>query len=220
MWFSLTIHFSLSVSEVSYKPPHLSSQISFSFFFNFFIIIFCMWNLLWLNISALTLVQQAQQQQQQQLSSCKCCTNMCLWADNLYSFCLVQHLHCCFCSCRCWCQFCSWGWSTAACFVHSLLSDNDHSCSAQWQHFVHTDLYHITADENSSAVVHQCDSDSESECVDFWQLYQLSEMWYDVLFKMLLYIKTFQWVLQQLQVMWSCCSLLYMQQWCTHYHLK
>jgi hypothetical protein len=31
-------------------------------------------------------------------------------------------------------------------------------------------------------VVHQCNSDSESECVDFWQLYQLSDT-YDTLLK-------------------------------------
>ncbi len=56
--------------------------------------------------------------------------------------------------------------------------------------------------------------------VDFWQLYWLSEMQYDTFFEMLSYIKTFQWVLQQLQVMWSCCSLLHMQQWYTHCYLK
>jgi hypothetical protein len=55
LWFSLTIHLSLSVSEVSYKPL-ISHTISFfSFFFNFFINTFCMWNLSWLNMSALTL---------------------------------------------------------------------------------------------------------------------------------------------------------------------
>ncbi len=45
-WFSLTIHLSLLVSEVSYKP--LTSHMTFSFFFNFFIYNFCMWNLSWL----------------------------------------------------------------------------------------------------------------------------------------------------------------------------
>jgi len=37
--------------------------------------------------------------------------------------------------------------------------------------------------------------------VNFWQLYWLSETQYDTFFEMLSYIKTFQWVLQQLQVM-------------------
>jgi len=45
-WFFLTIHLSLPVSEVSYKP--LTSHMTFSFFFNFFIYNFCMWNLSWL----------------------------------------------------------------------------------------------------------------------------------------------------------------------------
>ncbi len=70
VWFSLTIHLSLFVSEVSYKPPHLTYNFSFSFFFNFFINTFCMWNLSWLNMSALTLIWQAQQQQQQQQQQC------------------------------------------------------------------------------------------------------------------------------------------------------
>jgi hypothetical protein len=100
-----------------------------------------------------------------------------------------------------------------------MLSDNGHSYSAQWQCFVCTKLYHIKSDENSSAVVHQCNSDSESKHVDFCQLW-LSEMQYMTSFKMLSYVKTFQWVLWQLQVTWSCCSLLCMQQWCTHCHLN
>jgi len=45
-WFFLTIHLSLLISEVSYKS--LTSHTTFSFFFNFFIHNFCMWNLSWL----------------------------------------------------------------------------------------------------------------------------------------------------------------------------
>jgi hypothetical protein len=81
-----------------------------------------------------------------------------------------------------WCQFCSWGWSTAACFVCSLFSDNGHSHSAQWQCFVCTDLYHTAADENSSLLYINAIL-IQSQNVDFWQLYWLSEMQYDTFLK-------------------------------------
>jgi len=193
-WFSLTIHLSLSVSEVSYKPPHLTYNFFFSFFFNFFINIFCMWNLSWLNMSALTLVQQAQQQQQQQ--QCKCCTDMCLKADSSQSSHSLWCICCHSCSCDCWWWYSSLYWSAAACSVHLLFSDNDHSHTAQCEHSVCTTLYHIRSNKNSLTVVHQCNSDSESRCVDFCQLYQLLKTWYDALFKMLSYIRTFWWMLQ------------------------
>jgi hypothetical protein len=60
----------------------------------------------------------------------------------------------------------------------------------------------------------------QSQSVDFCQLCWLSETQYDTLFKMSSYVRTFQWVLQQLQVTWSHCSLLCTQQWCTHCHLR
>ncbi len=163
----------------------------FSFFFNFFINIFCMWNLSWLNMSALTLIQQAQQQQQQQ-QQCKCCTDTCLKADSSQSSHSLQCVCCYSCSCSCWWRFSSFCWSAAVCSVHLLLSNKGHSYTAQCECFVCTALYHVESDENSSAVIHQCNSDSESECVDFCWLYQLLNTWYDTLFKMSLYIKTFQ----------------------------
>jgi len=188
-WFSSTIHLSLFVSEVSFKPSHLTYNFSFSFFFNFFTDTFCMWNLSWLNMSALTLVQQAQQQQQQQ--QCKCCTDMCLRADSSQGphslQCICCHSH----SCGCWWWFSSLCWSAAAHSVCSLFSDNGHSCAVQCECLVCTASYHTESDENSSAVVHQCNSDSESECVDFCQLYQLLSTQYNTLFEMLLYVRTF-----------------------------
>jgi len=169
---------------------------SFSFFFNFFTHNFCMWNLSWLNMSALTLIQQAQQQQHQQQQQCKCYTDTCLEADSSQSSCSLQCVHCCSHSCVCWCQFSSLCWSAAACSVHSLFSDKSHSCAAQCECSVCTAMHHTESDEDSSAVVHKCNSDSESEYVDFCWLCQLSGTQYDALFEMSLYIKTFQWVLQ------------------------
>jgi len=177
------------------NPPYLTYNFSFSFFFNFFTDIFCMWNLSWLNMSALTLIWQAQQQQQQQ-QQCKCCTGTCLRADSsqsphsLWCICCCSHP----CSCQWW--FSSLCWSAAACSVCSLFSDNGHCHTAQCECFVCTALYHTKSDENSSAIVHQCNSDSELRCVGFCQLYQLSGMQYGILFKMLSYIRTFWWVLQ------------------------
>jgi hypothetical protein len=52
-------------------------------------------------------------------------------------------------------------WSTAACLLLTL-SDNGHSCAAQCECLVCTAMYHIESDENSSVVIHQCNSDSES----------------------------------------------------------
>ncbi len=176
VWFSSTIHLSLSVSEVSYKLSHLMYNFSFSFFFNFFTHNFCMWNLSWLNMSALTLVQQAQQQQhQQQQQQCKCYISMCFKADSSQSPCSLQCVHCCPHSCDCWWRFSSLCWSAAAHSVCSLLSDKSHSCAVWCEHLICTTLYHVKSDEDSSAVIHQCNSDSESKCVDFWQLYQLSD---------------------------------------------
>ncbi len=195
-WFSLTIHSSLFISEVSYKTLHLMYDFSFSFFFNFFTHNFCMWNLSLLNMSTLTLVWQAQQQQHQQQQQCKCCTGTYLEADSSQG---PHSLQCVCCRphpCSCWWRFSSLCWSAAAHSVCSFFSDKGHLHAAQCECLIYTALYSVEPDENSSAVVHQCDSDSESECVDFCWLYKLSDTQYDTLFEMLLYIKTFQWVLQ------------------------
>ncbi len=167
---------------------------SFSFFFNFFTHNFCMWNLFWLNMSALTLVWQAQQQQHQQ-QQCKCCTDMCLEADSSQGSHSLQCVCCHSCSCDCWWRFSSLCWSAAAHSVHLFFLNKGHSCTAQCECSVCMTLYHVESDENSSVIVHQCNSDSESEYVDFWQLYQLLNTQYDTLFKMSLYVRTFWWVL-------------------------
>ena len=163
----------------------------FSFFYNFFTHNFCMWILFWLNMSALTLIQQAQQQQHQQ-QQCKCCTDMYLKADSSQGSHSLQCICCCSHPCECWCQFSSLCWSATAHSVHSLFSDKRHSHAAQCECFVCTALYFAESGKDSSAVIHQCNSDSESECVDFCWLYQLSNTWYDTLSEMSLYIKTFQ----------------------------
>ncbi len=49
--------------------------------------------------------------------------------------------------------------------------NNGHLCTAQCEHFVHTAMCHTESNKNSSAVIHQCNSDSESKCVDFCWLY-------------------------------------------------
>ncbi len=196
-WFRSTIHLSLPVSEVSYKPPHLMYNFSFSFFFNFFTHNFCMWNLSWLNMSALTLVWQAQQQQhQQQQQQCKCHTGMCLEADSSQGPHSLQCVCCCSCSCGCWCWFSSLCWPAAACSVCSLLSDKSHSCAARCECSVCTATHHIRPGEDSLTVVHKRNPDSESGCVGFCRLSQLSGTQYGVLFEMSSYIRTFQWVLQ------------------------
>ena len=149
-----------------------------------------------IDMSALTLVWQAQQQQHQQQQQCKCCTGMCLRADSSQSLHSLWCIHCCPHSCDCWCWFSSLCWSAAAHLVHSFFSDKSHSCTVQCECSVYMAMHHTESDEDSSVIVHQCNSDSESRCVDFCQLCQLSDTQYDTLFEMLLYIRTFQWVLQ------------------------
>jgi len=168
----------------------------FSFFFNFFTRNFCMWNLSWLNMSALTLIQQVQQQQHQQQQQCKCHTDMYLKADSSQGPYSLQCICCRPHSCSCWCWFSSLCWSAAACLICSLLSDKRYSCAVRCECFVCTAMHHIESGEDSSAVVHKCNPDSESECVGFWRLSQLSGTQYGALFRMLSYIRTFQWVLQ------------------------
>ena len=53
-------------------------------------------------------------------------------------------------------------------------------------------MHHIRPGEDSLAVVHKRDPDSESGCVDFCWLSQLSGTQYDALFEMSLYVRTFQ----------------------------
>ncbi len=148
-----------------------------------------------IDMSALTLIWQAQQQQHQQQQQCKCHTGMCLRADSsqgphsLWCICCRPHFY------DCWCWFSSLCWSAAACSVHSLSSDKSHSCTVWCECFVYMTTHHIEPDKNSSAVVHQCDSDLESKCVGFCQLCQLSGTQYGAFFKMSLYVRTFQWVL-------------------------
>jgi len=169
---------------------------SFSFFFNFFIHNFCMWKPFLINMSALTLIWQAQQQQHQQQQQCKCHTDTHLEADSSQGShslqCICCHPH----PCGCWCQFSSLCWSAAAHSVCSLSSDKSHSYTVWCECSVCTTTHHTESDENSLTVIHQHDPDSESECVDFCWLCQLSCTQYDTFFKMSLYIKTFQWVLQ------------------------
>ncbi len=128
--------------------------------------------------------------------TCKCHMSMYLGADSSQSPHSLQCICCHPCLCKCWCWFSSLCWSAAAHSVHSLFSDKGHHCAARCEHSVYTATYHTELSENSSFIIHQCNSDSESECVDFCWLYQLSDTWYDTLFEMLLYIRTFQWVLQ------------------------
>jgi len=177
---------------VSYKIPHLTYDFSFSFFFNFFTHNFCMWNLSWLNMSALTLIWQAQQQQHQQQQQCKCYTDTYLEADSSQGPHSLQCVHCCPHPCDCWWRFSSLYWSAAAHSVHSLLSNKGHSHAVQCECLICTALYSAEPGENSSAIVHQCNSDLKSECVDFCLLYKLLNTQYDTLFEMSLYIKTFQ----------------------------
>ncbi len=193
-WFSLTIHLSLLVSEVSYKPLTLCMTF-------FFLLQLLHSQLLYvkpflIDMSVLTLIWQAQQQQHQQQQQCKCHTDTCLRADSSQGPCSLWCICCCSHSCSCWCWFSSLCWSAAACSVHSLFSDKSHLCAAWCECSVCTAMHHTEPDENSSAVVHQCNSDSESKCVDFCRLCQLSDTWYDALFEMLSYIRTFWWVLQ------------------------
>jgi len=155
-----------------------------------------MWNLSWLNMSALTLIQQVQQQQHQQQQQCKCHTGTYLGADSSQGPHSLQRVCCCSHLCGCWCWFSSLHWSAAACLVHSLFSDKRHSCAARCECFVHTATHHIRSDEDALIVVHKCNPDSELRCVDACQLSQLSDMQYGAFFEMSLYIKTFWWVLQ------------------------
>jgi len=149
-----------------------------------------------IDMSALTLIQQAQQQQHQQQQQCKCCTGMSLEADSSQGSYSLWCICCCPCPCSCWCWFSSLCWLAAAHSVYSLFSDKSHSCAAQCKCPVCTAMYHTESDENSSAVVHKCNSDSESKYVDVCWLCQLSDTQYGILFRMSLYVRTFQWMLQ------------------------
>ncbi len=149
-----------------------------------------------IDMSALTLVQQAQQQQHQQQQQCKCHTGMCLEADSSQGPHPLWCIHCRPHSCSCWHQFSSLWWSAAACLIHSLLSDKSHSYAVRCECSVHMATHHIESGENSSVIIHQCNPDSESECIDSHWLCQLLNTWYGVLFEMSSYIRTFWWVLQ------------------------
>ncbi len=48
-----------------------------------------------------------------------------------------------------------------------FFSNKSHSCAAQCECSVCTAMHHTESNEDSSAIVHQCDPDSESECVGF-----------------------------------------------------
>ncbi len=146
-------------------------------------------------MSVLTFVWQAQQQQHQQQQQCKCHTSMYLKADSSQSSHSLQCICCCSHSYRCWCWFSFLCWSAAAHSVHLFFSDKDYHCTAQCEHSVHTVMYHTESNKNSLFIVHQRNSDLKSECVDFCWLYQLSDTQYSTLFKMSLYVRTFQWML-------------------------
>jgi len=148
-------------------------------------------------MSALTLIWQAQQQQhQQQQQQCKCCISTCLRADSSQNSYFLQCVHCCSHLCDCWHWFSSLCWSAAAHSVCSLFSDKSHPHAVQCECSVHMTTHYTESGENSSVIIHQHNSDSESRCVGFCQLCQLSDTQYGTLFEMLLYVRTFQWVLQ------------------------
>ncbi len=149
-----------------------------------------------IDMSALTLIQQAQQQQHQQQQQCKCCTGTCLEADSSQGSCSLWHICCCSHPCNCWCWFSSLCWSAAACPVHSFLLDKRHLYAVWCECSVCTAMHHIEPGENSLTIVHKCNSNSESRCVDVCRLCQLSNTQYDALFRMLSYIRTFWWMLQ------------------------
>ncbi len=145
------------------------------------------------HLSALTLIQHIQQQQQQQL--CKYHTDLFLRSDSTQGFCSVLTCpHCC----SKWCKFCSSDWCTTAVHLCSLFSNHCHSCSLWLQCFLCTETDFRATGSVSSIIVHKCNSYLKKWCVDFWQLYRLSEMWYDALFEMLSYVRAFQRMLQQL----------------------
>ncbi len=149
-----------------------------------------------IDMSALTLIWQAQQQQHQQQQQCKCHTDMCLKADSSQGPHSLQRICCHPHPCGCWCWFSSLHWPAAAHSVHSLFLDKSHSCTVWCECSVCMTTHHTESGENSSAVIHQCNPDSESECVGFCWLCQLSDTQYGALFEMSSYIRTFQWVLQ------------------------
>ena len=167
----------------------------FVFFFNSFITISCMWNSLWLTLFSTDSHMIIQQQQQQQQQLCKCYTDLFLKFDSTQSSYSVSM---CFCRCSKWCKFCSFNWCTTAVYLCSLFSDYCHLCSLWSQCSLHTETDFRTTGSVSLIIIHKCNSYSKKWCVDFWQLYRLSEMWYDALFEMLSYVRAFQRMLQQL----------------------
>ncbi len=148
------------------------------------------WHLL-----ALTLVWHIQQQQQQQQQSCKCYTDLFLKSDSMQNSCFVSMCsHCCSKQCK----FCSFDRCVTAAHLCSFFLDHCHSCFLWLWCFLCTEMNFETTGSVSSVIIHKYNPYSEKWCVDFWQLYKLSEMQYDAIFKMLLYIRTFQRMLQQL----------------------
>jgi len=160
----------------------------FVFFFNSFITISCMWNSLWLTLFSTDSHMIIQQQQQQQQQLCKCYMSLFLRSNSTQGFCFVSM---CFYCCSRWCKFCSFSWCTTAAHLCSLFLDHCHSCFLWSQCFLCTKMNFKTTGSVSSIIVHKCNSYSEKWCVDFWQLYRLSEIQYDALFRMSSYIKAF-----------------------------
>ncbi len=147
------------------------------------------------HLSALTLVWHIQQQQQQQQQSCKCYISLFLRSDSTQSsYSVSMCSHCC----SNWCKFCSFNQCVTAAHLCSLFSDHCHFCSFWSQCSFCTETDFEATGSVSSIIVHKCNSYSEKWCVDFWQLYKLSETWYDAFFEMLSYVKAFQEMLQQL----------------------
>jgi len=99
------------------------------------------------------------------------CVLKCLEVDSSQSPHSLWCICCCSHSCSCWCWFSFLCWSAAAHSVCSLFSNNGYSHAAQCEHSVHMRMYHIKSDKNLSVIVHQCNFNSESKCVDFCWLY-------------------------------------------------
>jgi hypothetical protein len=190
---------------------------SLFFLFNFFIIIFHMWNLSWLNISALTLVWQAQQQQQQQyhhvsviqicVSELTTCRVLVLYNAYIAVFILAdtdvnsvlkvdQQ------------QLALYAHFSQTMVILTLLSDN--ILFVQIYHLqqirTHQLLYinAILIQSQSMLISDSCTDCQKCSMTLFLKCHHTS--------------KHFSEVLWQLQVTWSCCSLLCTQQWCTHCH--
>jgi hypothetical protein len=102
-----------------------------------------MWNLSWLNMQHWLLYNKLSSNNNNNnnhhVSVVQVCVSELTTCRALH---FVQHLCCCSCSYRCWCQFCSLCWSAAACFTLTLFRQWSFLCCSVWTSCLYSNVSH------------------------------------------------------------------------------